>query len=719
MSRTDHIIQRHIFDISFPVREKAYELQSRFSRLFDREAIPVMGEVFDELIPENLLLRLDTLTLDLGPIRHDRLEKDFPDRLRQALLKELQRVLQQRTPGEWQARAKTLMDLMEYFLLTGSLPWWAAGALLSDPVAVADRLTGEDPQGMRRLLSVVGQREEVRRRLVHQYPETAIRGMVEVLEPEEASFIFVYHEDIIRVRSAGPFFRQDIGEFRRSLWLFIFTYLLVERGSNFNRRIFVKSTLVQLARQYNMEYVSLINLLLTALEVATPALLRRSALPGIIYSLFEEEERHVVAAPPQSPADQAAEKIQRIRAWLLHGRLPGQQAVDDAPSLSAIFTQLIRQVPDAVDQLVRSFSGQEGIWARIVGSFDEGTVKDLVRLREPEEAEFIFHYAGRLAELQRRQFPVPTDSANFRQSVWEVILAYIWVDRGSLFNTRRFLEYNIRRISRRHHLSYRQLLAFLVQGIGGEIRSERDSTLFHSLALLLEESAEVEAAPSPPPVPKPSPPQPAAASPQPSPPAQPPGPSSPAYYIANAGLILLHPLLPHFLQRLGLTTPQHQFVDTAARHRAAHLLQYLVTGHPEDPPRPEHSPNPEAPPNPSAPGAPRLIHPEHQLVLNKLLCEIPIHEPVPLEIVVTTEELQLADQLFQALIHQWSKLGHTSVEGLQVSFLQRDGSLTEIQDGWRLRVQQRGIDVLLPYLPWGFSVVRLPWMHNTIYTEWT
>ena len=722
MPEVPHTIQRHVFDISYPVREKAYDLQSRFSRLFDRQAMPVMTGVFDRLVADSLILRLDTLALDLGSIHHDRLEKDFPDRLRDALERELQRILQSQSPGEWQDRAKTLTDLLEYFLLTGSLPWWAAGALLKDPAAVADQLIRDDPQGLRRLLLSTGQHEDVRQRLIHQYPETTNRRMVQALEPDEAAFIFVYHADIIHVRSAQPFFRQDIGEFRRNLWLFIFTYLLVDRGSNFNRKIFVKSTLTQMARQYNMEYASLLTLLFRALEATSPALVMRSALPGIIHTLFEEEERGVAPEPPPGPADLTEERIGMIRSWLLHGRLPGRQAAYDAPSLSAIFTQLITEAPHAVHELMRSLTEQEGIWARIVDSFDEEAMKSLVRLREPEEAGFIFHYAGRLAQLQRQQFFVRTDSSSFYRSVWELILAFLWTDRGSLFNTRRFLEYHIRRISKRHHLAYRQLLAFLVQGIGGEIRSDRDSSLFHSLTILLEESEEpanadshppINDAPDKPPVspaPLPDPPRPASepsrrpasepSRPPASEPSRPPAAPTPdTLYVHNAGLVLLHPLLPHFLQRLGLTTPLHQFVDAAARHRSAHLLQYLVTGRPD---HPEH----------------RLIHPEHQLVLNKLLCEIPIREPIPPEIVITEEEVAVAAELFAVLRQRWPKILNTSDEGLRQSFLQRDGSLTETQDGWRLRVQQKGIDVLLQFLPWSVALVRLPWMNTTIYTEW-
>jgi hypothetical protein len=708
--------------------------------------------------------------------------------------------------------------------------------------------------------------------------------MVQILEPDEATFIFVYHADIIHVQETHPFYRQDIKEFEKNIWIFIFTYLLVDRGSNFNRKIFVRSTLTQMARQYNMEYGALITLLFRALEATNPALVRRSALSAIIQILFHEEGQNVVQPPRQNPSDLIAERLDMIHSWLLYGRMPGHPVPYNAPALSEIFTQLIMQTPASVHEMIRSFSEQEDIWARIVRSFDEGTVKSLVRLREPEEAEFIFHYAGRLAHLQRQQFLIKTDSSSFYQSIWEVILAFIWTERGNLFNTRRFLEYNIRRVSRRHHLSYRELLTFLVQGIGRDIRSERDSSLFHSLAVLLKESegssnideqlsmttlaaasaaewlsaldhyllhrqwpgkwrldgqiaesillqqilqwlfresplqlmkllitgslrthppindaaralvlqtirllfASTAAAryrvehilqvageeplrllikymggeilpalrlmtisltqpaapirpiapPSLPPLepynleqtplpllepyhpvqtPLPSPEpynleqtplpplepyhpvQTPLPSPEPYPPVQTPshlpkGPAPDTLYIHNAGLVLLHPLLPFFLERLGLTQ-KHQFIDETVRRRSAHLLQYLVDG--------------------------KSQHPEHQLMLNKILCNIPMQEPVPLEITLSEEEQRLSAELFEVLRQRWPKMENTSMEGIQTSFLQRNGGLTEVQDGWKLKVEEKGIDALLQFLPWSCGMVRLPWMNTTIYTEWT
>ncbi|MES1249908.1 MAG: contractile injection system tape measure protein, partial [Chitinophaga rupis] len=127
--------------------------------------------------------------------------------------------------------------------------------------------------------------------------------------------------------------------------------------------------------------------------------------------------------------------------------------------------------------------------------------------------------------------------------------------------------------------------------------------------------------------------------------------------------------------------------------KAVHLLQYLVDGKEE--------------------------HPEQELALNKILCGLPIDEPVPLYLSFTEQEKEVSAELLNVLRVQWEKLKNTSIEGVRVSFLQRQGALTETAEGWKLRVEQRAYDVLLQTLPWGLGMIRLSWMKKIIYTEWS
>jgi hypothetical protein len=162
-------------------------------------------------------------------------------------------------------------------------------------------------------------------------------------------------------------------------------------------------------------------------------------------------------------------------------------------------------------------------------------------------------------------------------------------------------------------------------------------------------------------------------------------------YIKNAGLVILNPFIPTYFVRTGVMNGG-KFVSEEAQHRAVHLLQYLV----------------DATTNSA----------EHLLVLNKILCNLPIEEPVPAEIEITEAEKETAHSLLKAVIGNWEKLKNSSVDALRGSFLIRDGSLIFKEDAWHLKIEQRGYDVLLQTLPWTIGMIKTPWMDKFLYVEW-
>lgn len=159
-------------------------------------------------------------------------------------------------------------------------------------------------------------------------------------------------------------------------------------------------------------------------------------------------------------------------------------------------------------------------------------------------------------------------------------------------------------------------------------------------------------------------------------------------YIRNAGLVLLHPFLQMLLEELGLAKDG----QLTKPERAVQVLQWLSVG---------------------KAGA------EWELPLNKLLCGMLPEAVVSTKIRLSKREREECKRLLEAAINHWTVLGDTSPAGLQGTFLCRDGKLTRKHDGgWLLQVEQRGFDVLLADLPWGISMVKLPWMPDLLWVEW-
>lgn len=160
---------------------------------------------------------------------------------------------------------------------------------------------------------------------------------------------------------------------------------------------------------------------------------------------------------------------------------------------------------------------------------------------------------------------------------------------------------------------------------------------------------------------------------------------------SHAGIVLLHPFLSPFFTELGLLK-EERFITQAAQVRAIHLLHFLATG--------QESVD------------------ELQTPFYKLLCALPFSFPIRPRIRLHAKEKQEAEHLLRTVIGHWEILKNTTIDGLREGFLQRSGILRNEEKGFRLTVEQNSIDILLDRLPWGISVVKLPWMEKLIYVDW-
>ena len=132
--------------------------------------------------------------------------------------------------------------------------------------------------------------------------------------------------------------------------------------------------------------------------------------------------------------------------------------------------------------------------------------------------------------------------------------------------------------------------------------------------------------------------------------------------------------------------------DKTTFSRGVHMLQYLANG--------------------------STSTPEPLLPLNKILCGESIHATIEPDIELTEEELRMCEQLHKAVISNWASLSNTSIRGLQETFLQREGRLAQTDDGWKLTVQRKTVDVLMDQVSWSISVISHAWMPETLYVTW-
>jgi hypothetical protein len=111
--------------------------------------------------------------------------------------------------------------------------------------------------------------------------------------------------------------------------------------------------------------------------------------------------------------------------------------------------------------------------------------------------------------------------------------------------------------------------------------------------------------------------------------------------------------------------------------------------------------------------------PEHRLALNKLICGLDFAVPIGRDVRLEDHERALVESLLRMMIERWAILGRTSAAGLRETFLMRRGALGPHQEeAWRLTVEPAPFDMLIDRIPWGYGLLKLPWMAQVLHVDW-
>ncbi|CAM1345295.1 contractile injection system tape measure protein [Tenacibaculum amylolyticum] len=164
---------------------------------------------------------------------------------------------------------------------------------------------------------------------------------------------------------------------------------------------------------------------------------------------------------------------------------------------------------------------------------------------------------------------------------------------------------------------------------------------------------------------------------------------SKAFFIRNAGLILIHPYLKQFFKACDFLDEDDTIIDPEL---AAHVLHYIATK--------------------------KEQQIESNLVFEKFLCNIPIDHPIERDIELTDEIKAKAEELVAAVTRNWEVLKDSSPDLIRNEFIQRSGKLDLTEDNPKLTVERKTQDILLDKLPWNISLCRLPWIEHLIFTDW-
>jgi hypothetical protein len=218
MKSQSHIVQKLKLDLSVPDQSSARQIQNRVSELCKDQLPHILDRMLSEIFPPERFLRFDRLEIDLGDIGSDALEDDFSNMFEHELRKVLAQGISEMTtelnlrgtllppdvgssipeghPGAMVpagpddkknrtlSRADRDLEIVLFFLETGTFPWFA---LVDNAQSISDtvtRLIGEVPSKMRPALTEQLKNSVSRRRAIYQFDDALLKKILSRVLPK-------------------------------------------------------------------------------------------------------------------------------------------------------------------------------------------------------------------------------------------------------------------------------------------------------------------------------------------------------------------------------------------------------------------------------------------------------------------------------------------------------------------------------------------------------
>jgi hypothetical protein len=271
MLQLQHSIRRQTLDIEIASEALALALQARLPDVNRRAFLPLIERVFEEFTAPHRHIKIKSLNIDLGSIPFASFEQVAVERLERELrraLKEAIRDLEEgrATEDALQSEAMSRLELLEHYLLYGTLPFWASSTTNFSLEEFILELAEDDPAGLAGVIRRHGRRTYVLERLVLQLGDETLGRLLRLLEPEHAALIIFYMTDLLETHRVEPVLALGDRQFARLLWLVVLTYCTREAGTHFNRKSFLKSLLQGMAESEKLEYEDLLMVLRLSLR---------------------------------------------------------------------------------------------------------------------------------------------------------------------------------------------------------------------------------------------------------------------------------------------------------------------------------------------------------------------------------------------------------------------------------------------------------------------
>ncbi|MFO0355981.1 MAG: contractile injection system tape measure protein [Sphingobacteriaceae bacterium] len=450
-----HNIYQTIFDLNFFSKEKNHALQEEISNLFNSKISNEIDKLFSEYASHDEVIEIAQLTIDTGELLYGDLKSELPKRIIHSLREELDKLKSKTLGNQRFANFKSVhsqhyyLQSLEYFLLTGEIKWQDKKKGFTLERLLIELIENNSAQVVK-LLKRTGKKEDVRKRIVYQFNEPEIITIIKTAEPSNGNNIINYLNDLNAVQKKNHLIKTESSEFKKANYLFVLTYLFVERGSIFNTRSFVKSLLKQMAAHYNIQYKELLLMLVQSIRDGYSASIKNGLL-FFVREIFAED--YILETPVElnEIATQLSEisletKVdsevfdEYVYYFLERGFPPIYVKSLNQLKLRELLQEIIHQRFNQLGKFI-SKAPKKRIAKHVVQFFGNDITKEIIKKYQPANYAWINSFGEHLLKANKHSAFIKFQSTNLSELILQEAILYTTLTlEKNIFNRETFLQ---------------------------------------------------------------------------------------------------------------------------------------------------------------------------------------------------------------------------------------------------------------------------------------
>ncbi|ALL06185.1 hypothetical protein AQ505_12205 [Pedobacter sp. PACM 27299] len=472
-----HLISKLTWDTVFDSKAHGPALQDRLSDWSDFHLQQELSAVFDKFCPAAQTWRIQSLELDLGNIDFDHLETELAVKLRQQLNEKLISLMlyphQYGSDIEILDEKRSHVQLIRYFLRNGVLPWNHQ----TNDGSLNQILTLQLQNNQEELLAMLKEAglsaELLRRRMAWQFSEPNMVSIIMGMEPNVGGQIILFSNELTKIQQKERVVQaSSTTDFKKNVWFWVLNYLLTERGTVFNRIQFMKSSIVQMAAHYNMQYDQLFELIELSVAKLSSSL---SMQPDFILTLQLLSKENKLAQKKRVSVEVEEDHWLGLKILFLNQSL--RRTAGNRTRFNDLVTVLSKRDKVRFKQLIVAFENNAEFWLPLIKDLSYHSlriiftaVNDSRSVILTESILFLNRLLGRVKE------------ESDRNQLWCSGLMFLLEHKNESFNETAFLHALITVLAENKQHSAMVLLdQLLVVEVPTSLKTLRHTTLYQTL----------------------------------------------------------------------------------------------------------------------------------------------------------------------------------------------------------------------------------------------